>query len=280
MSQLRRLTRELDKLGELIFVGLGLGDEKGISLRGVGEIKEADAVFAELYTSPMPRLSVQRLEKLVGKKVSIVSRRVLEEEEGGVILQQAKKGKTVLLVPGDPLIATTHVDLRIRAEGQGVKTRIIHGASVISAVVGLSGLQNYKYGRSVTIPFPENGFISETPYRVIGENRKMGLHTLCFLDIRADEKRYMTVKDGLETLLTVEKRKRSQVITKETLVVGIARAGSKKPIVKACYVENMITYDFGSPPHTLVFPGKLHFMEAEALVTTAGAPEEVRERVQ
>jgi len=274
------LTRELNKLGELIFVGLGLCDEKDISLRGFEEIKEADAVFAELYTSLMLGLSVRRLGKLVGKKVSIVSRRVLEEEEGGAILRQAKRGKTILLVPGDPLIATTHVDLRIRAQGQGIKTRIIHGASIISAVVGLSGLQNYKYGRSVTIPFPENGFISETPYRVIGENRKMSLHTLCFLDIRADEKRYMTVKDGLETLLAMEKRKRSQVITKETLVVGIARAGSKTPIVKAGYVENVINYDFGSPPHTLIFPGKLHFMEAEALITLAGAPEEVRERVQ
>jgi len=274
------LTGELNKLGELVFIGLGLCDEKDISLRGVEEIKEADAVFAELYTSLMPGLSVQKLEKLVGKMVSIVSRRVLEEEEGGLILQQAKKGKTVLLVPGDPLIATTHVDLRIRAEGQGIKTRIIHGASIISAVIGLSGLQNYKYGRSVTIPFPENGFISETPYRVIGGNRKMGLHTLCFLDIRADEKRYMTVKDGLETLLTMEKRKRNQIITKETLVVGIARAGSKTPIVKAGYVENVLNYDFGAPPHILVFPGKLHFMEAEALITLAGAPEEIRERVQ
>jgi len=274
------LTGELNKLGELVFVGLGLCDEKDISLRGLEQIKEATAVFAELYTSLMLGLSVQRLEKLVGKKVSIVSRRVLEEEEGGLILQQAKKGKTVLLVPGDPLIATTHVDLRIRAEGQGIKTRVIHGASIISAVIGLSGLQNYKYGRSVTIPFPENGFISETPYRVIGENRKMGLHTLCFLDIRADEKRYMTAKDGLETLLAMEKRKRNQIITNETLVVGIARAGSKPPIVKAGYVENMITYDFGAPPHILVFPGKLHFMEAEALITLAGAPEEIKERVQ
>lgn len=274
------MARELNKLGELIFVGLGLCDEKDISLRGLEEIKEADAVFAELYTSLMPRLSIQKLEKLVGKKVSIVSRRVLEEEEGGVILQQAKKGKTVLLVPGDPLIATTHVDLRIRAEGQGIKTRVIHGASIISAVIGLSGLQNYKYGRSVTIPFPENGFISETPYRVISENRKMGLHTLCFLDIRADERRYMTVKDGVETLLAMEKRKRSQVIRQDTLVVGIARAGSKTPIAKADYVENVLNYDFGAPPHILVFTGKLHFMEAEALITLAGAPEEIRRRVQ
>ena len=267
-------------MGELIFVGLGLYDEKDISLHGVEEIKEADAVFAELYTSLMPGLSVQRLEKLVGKKVSIVSRRVLEEEEGELILQQAKKGKTVLLVPGDPLIATTHVDLRIRAEEQGIKTRIIHGASIISAVIGLSGLQNYKYGRSVTIPFPENGFISETPYRVIGENRKMGLHTLCFLDIRADEKRYMTAKDGLETLLAMEKRKGSQVIRRDTLVVGVARAGSKTPIVKAGYVENVTNYNFGAPPHTLVFPGKLHFIEAEALITLAQLPAQQIRKLQ
>ena len=122
--------------------------------------------------------------------------------------------------------------------------------------------------------------ISETPYRVIGENRKIGLHTLCFLDIRADEKRYMTMKDGLETLLAMEKRKRSQVITKETLVVGIARAGSKTSIAKAGYVENVINHNFGAPPHILVFPGKLHFMEAEALITLAGAPEEIRRRAQ
>jgi len=38
----------------------------------------------------------------------------------------------------------------------------------------------------------------------------------------------------------------------------------------------VINYDFGVPPHTLIFPGKLHFMEAEALITLAGAPEEVR----
>ena len=82
------------------------------------------------------------------------------------------------------------------------------------------------------------------------------------------------------TLLALEKRKQSQVITKETLVVGVARAGSETPVVKAGYVENMVNYDFGSPPHTLVFPGRLHFMEAEVLIALAGAPEDVRERIQ
>jgi diphthine synthase len=257
-----------------------LYDEKDISLRGLEEIREANAVFAEFYTSLMPSLSIRKLEELAGKRVSVVSRRTLEEENGQPILQEAKRGKVAFLVPGDPLIATTHVDLRIRAEKQGIETRVIHGASIVSAVIGLSGLQNYKYGRSVTIPFPEENFISEAPYRVILENRTMGLHTLCYLDIKAEEQRYMTIKEGLQALLEMEKQKRRRVITLSTLVLGVARAGSANPTVKAGYVGDVMNHEFGPPPHVLVFPGKLHFMEAEALITLAGAPEQIREMVE
>jgi len=263
-------------LNELVFIGLGLYDEKDISIRGLEELKEADAVFAEFYTSIMSGLSIRKLEEMAGKAVNIVTRRVLEEEEGKLIFEEAKKGKVVFLVPGDPLIATTHVDLRIRAEKQGIKTRVIHGASVVSAVRGISGLQNYKYGKAVTIPFSEKGFVSETPYRVIMENRKRGLHTMCYLDIKAEEQRYLTIKEALQTLLELEKQKKEQFVTPRTLVIGVARAGSPEPIVKAGYLEEVMNHDFGAPPHTLIFPGKLHFMEAEALITLADAPEQVR----
>ena len=178
------------------------------------------------------------------------------------------------------MIATTHVDLRIRAEKQGIKTRVVHGASIVSAVMGLSGLQNYKCGRSVPIPFTEKGLTLETPYKVILENRVMGLHTLCYLDIKAEEKRYMTIKEGLQSLLDMEKQKRSHVITLNTLVLGVARAGSDNPTIKAGYVGNRVDHNFGDCPHTLVFPAKLHFMEAEALITLAGAPEQIGEMVE
>ena len=266
--------------GELVFVGLGLHDENDLSLRGLKAIKKADMVFAELYTSLMPAFSIPKLEKLSKKKISIVSRHDLEEEAGQKILEASKKGKTVLLVSGDPLIATTHVDLRIRAKKQGIKTGIIHGASIISAVIGLSGLQNYKYGRSVTIPFTNKISTVETPYRVVMENKKVGLHTLCFLDIKAEEKRYMTIRHGLENLLAMEKTKRKRAVTRDTLAVGIAQAGSNNPTVKADYVAELINYDFGPTPHSLVFPDKLHFVEAEALITLAEAPESVREMVK
>jgi diphthine synthase len=62
--------------------------------------------------------------------------------------------------------------------------------------------------------------------------------------------------------------------------VGIAKAGSDSPIVKADTVKALLKFDFGAPPHTLVFPGKLHFMEAEALIVLAGVPEAVKELVE
>jgi diphthine synthase len=261
-------------LGELVFIGLGLNDEKGISLHGLEEAKTADAAFIELYTNFMPNFSIKRFEQISGKKLSFVNRRELEEKNGETILKTAKKGKTVLLVPGDPLIATTHIALRIEAEKHGIKTRLVHGASILSAVIGLSGLHNYKFGKSVTIPFPEEN-LSGTPYDVIAQNKKLGLHTLCLLDINAEEKRYLSIHDGLNSLVKIEEKKKKDIAAASSLAVGIARAGSKNPTVKADFTRKLLNFDFGEPPYSIVFPGKLHFMEAEALIALAGAPERI-----
>jgi diphthine synthase len=262
-------------LGEIVFVGLGLHDEMGVSLRGLEEVKTADTAFIELYTSFMPNFSRKGFEEISGKRLKVVSRRELEEENGEVVLKAAKNGKAVLLVPGDPLIATTHVALRIEAEKHGIKTRIVHGSSILSAVMGLSSLHNYKFGKSVTIPFPDET-PSQTPYDIIAQNKKLGLHTLCLLDIKAEEKRYLSIREGLGSLLKIEEKKKKGIITVNSLVVGIARAGCNNPMVKADSVKKLLVYDFGEPPYSIIFPGKLHFMETEALIVLAGGPEKLR----
>lgn len=262
-------------MGEIVFVGLGLNDEMGLSLRGLEEIKTADKVFLELYTSVMPDFSIERLKTISGKIPQVLSRKDLEDRNGECILNAAKRGKAVFLVPGDPLIATTHVAFRLEAEKNGIKTRIVHGSSVLSAAIGLSGLHNYKFGKSVTIPFPDET-MSDTPCEVISQNVRLGLHTLCFLDIKTEEKRFLCIDEALETLLKIEERRRGKTVTEEMLAVGIARAGSNHPAVKAGPVSDLLNYDFGRPPHGLIFPGKLHFMEAEALIRLAGAPESLR----
>lgn len=263
---------------ELVFVGLGLNDEKGITAKGLDETRTADAVFMENYTSCMPDFSLERFEALCGKRVQLITRRDLEEEGGIVILQAAKVGKTVFLVPGDPFIATTHVALRIDAEKQGIKTRVVHGISIMSAIVSLSGLHNYKFGKTVTVPFPDN--FSETPYNVIGQNKKLGLHTLCLLDLKVTENQYLSINQAIKLLQKVEENKKMGIITPDTVAVGIARASGNNPILKADYIKSLVNFDFGEPPFSLIIPGDLHFMEVDTLIAFAGAPEDFRRLVK
>jgi diphthine synthase len=72
--------------------------------------------------------------------------------------------------------------------------------------------------------------------------------------------------------MRVANEKNGGLISEKSLAVGIARAGSNKPLVKAGFIKDLIDVDFGSPLHCLILPGELHFLEAEALVILAGAP--------
>ncbi len=261
-------------MNELVFVGLGLNGEKGMSLYGLEEAKSADHVFIELYTSLLPDFSLKNLENLVGKPIRVLSRHNLEDENGKLLFDAAEEGKAVFLVPGDPFIATTHVTLRIEAAKRKVATRVVHGSSIISAIIGVSGLHNYKFGKTVTVPFSEN--FSETPYNVIAKNKELGLHTLCLLDLKADEQRFMTIKEALAMLRGIEEKRGLNVAADDTLAVGLARAGSNQPTLKAGFVAELLKFDFGAPPMTLIFPGQLHFSEAEALIAFAGAPVKIR----
>lgn len=254
----------------LIFVGLGLYDEMDISIKGLETIKRSKKVFAEFYTSKMMGTTIDKLEKFYGKDIELLGREDIEIRSDKII-ETARNKDVAFLCAGDPMIATTHIDLRIRAEDAGVKTRIIHGSSIQTAVIGLSGLQNYKFGRSTTIPRPYKNIIAESPYDVFKNNLDNNLHTLFLLDI-SDEP--MTINEGLKILLNISD-KRKDYKFKDNLCVGIARAGSDNPVVKADFIKDILDYNFGPPLHTFILPAKLHFMEKEALIRFAKAPKEI-----
>ncbi len=249
--------------GRLIFVGLGLHDENGISVSGLREIESADVVFAEDYTSTLATGSLDRLAAKTGKRIEALNREAVED--GSKLLEACKAKRVVLLVAGDPMTATTHIDLRLRAVKQSIDTSVIHGASALTAVPGLLGLQQYKFGRTTTLPFPQEGYSPTSPYEVISENLSRGLHTLVLLDIDAENSRYMTAGEGLHLLMDMERRVGKGIVSDTTLVCAVARAGAPDCSVMAGRVKDLISADLGSPLHSLVVPGKLHFMEEEAL---------------
>jgi len=262
-------------MGYLIFVGLGLSRPEDMSVRALTALRDCDEVFAEFYTSRLIDASPAELEEYIGRKVTVLRRG--EVEEGDVIIEAARHHRVAFMVAGDPMSATTHVDLRIRAMEEGIETDLVHGVSIFTAAAAAFGLQPYKFGRAVTIPFPEPGYLPASPYDNILENRSRGLHTLVLLDIREEEGRYMTSAEAVRWLLDAEERLGKGLLDADTVICAGARIGSSEQRLLAGPPALLSEVDMGPPLHCLVVPGKLHFMEARALVRFASAPERILE---
>jgi len=259
-------------MGELVFIGLGLHDEKGLTLRGLEEARACEALFAEFYTSALLGTRLEAIEVLLGKRVRVLTR--AEVEGGEAVLRASREGRTGFLVPGDPMSATTHVDMRLRAAKDGIPTRVVHGVSILSAAAGALGLQAYKFGRTTTVPFPASGFRPTSPLEVILQNLRAGLHTLVLLDLREDGT-FLDPKDALHALLDAASITGTKEFGDGTLVCVLSRVGSREVRLQAARTRDLLGRDLGPPLHCLVVPGPLHFLEKEALVAFAGAPQDV-----
>ena len=175
----------------LYLVGLGLADEKDITLKGFEIVKKCDKLYLECYTSKLS-CSKEDLEKLYGKKVELAGREFVESAEQ--LLKEAKEQNVALLIIGDPLCATTHWDILQRAREQNIRAEVVHNASIINAI-GATGLQVYKFGKTTSIPFPRENYDVETPYNIIKENKSVGAHTLVLLDLDPVNNKFMSVNE-------------------------------------------------------------------------------------
>ena len=244
----------------LYFIGLGLNNEKDISVNGLEAIKKCDIVYLENYTSIL-NCKKEDLEKFYGKKI-ILARRNLVEADENEIVENAKTKNVAFLVAGDPFAATTHIDLFLRAKKEGIKCNVMHNSSIISAV-GVTGLQVYKFGKITSIPL-ENENI-ETPYDALKGNLSLGMHTLFLLDLNREEEKFMSVNDAIRYLLKVELKRNERIFSEKILCIGCARLGIENQVIKAGSAKDLLKHNFGKPVHCLIVPGKLHFMEEESL---------------
>jgi diphthine synthase len=247
----------------LIFIGLGLYDKTDISEKGLAAIRSSEYVFLENYTSRLMGSSYEELIRYYGKPLRLVSREDVEQHPED-ILTRAERDNVAFLCAGDPMVSTTHADLRIRAATRGIKTSIIHAASISSAVCGLSGLQNYRFGKSCSVPFPQKNWFPTTSIDVIAQNLSLSLHTLVYLDIQ-DEK-YMTIPEAVTLLEAMASERKLSL----PLYVGIARAGSDDSLVRAGPARTLKSVNFGAPLHILIVPAELHDMERTYLEMFCG----------
>ena len=251
---------------ELFFIGMGLSGLKSCTLETLDILTNIDKVFIEQYTNFVPR-EIPPLLKQIKPKITIVSRKDLEDDDQ-LFLENIKGKSAAILIPGDPFIATTHNSLRIAAIKRGFKCRIIHNSSIITAAASVSGLSAYRFGRTVTCPFPHNA--SEFPYKVIKLNKQIGAHTLVLLDIDLITGEFLAVNEGISILLELEEKRKENVFIKTDLLVGLAHIGTEREVISAGAADKVTTLAWGKigPPQALIVCAEaLHFTEEETVKT-------------
>lgn len=242
----------------LYLIGLGICDENDLSLKALDAIKTCDKVFCEFYTNKWHG-PLAKLKKIAGKNIEVLTR---DKIEGDFLVNEAERKNVALLVPGDPFTATTHMELFIECKKRNIPVEIIHSSSIYTAVAEC-GLQLYKFGRATTIAFSEGDYKPASIYDAIHANKKSGLHTLVLLDTK-DGEHYMTIKEGLEILLDIEKGKKENLL-KNSKIIACCALGSKNQLIKYADISYFIKNDIKETPATIIVPGRLHFKEEEAL---------------
>ncbi len=251
--------------GTLHLVGLGHGP-RGMTVDALEVLRSCTNVLLERYTSPAGEQQRQRWEALIGRPIVVLSRE--EVERADVILHQARKGPTALCTAGDPLVATTHQELRLSALEAGVAVHYWPAPSVQTIVPSLLGLQQYKFGRTITLPYPAPSFSPTSPLEQAQGNIAAGLHTLVLLDLHEQEGTTMRAEQGVAQLRSMAQRLPGDPLPATTLIAAVARAGwpdSALAVGTQEQWEQGAIASLGETPHALVLLGPLHFQERRAI---------------
>tara|TARA_A100001234_G_C12619486_1_gene383106 strand:- start:614 stop:1486 length:873 start_codon:yes stop_codon:yes gene_type:complete len=274
----------------LMLIGMGPGRISSMTIEAKQAAIAADYRRYEAYTALWPSNELKTLEDEIGK-IEMVMRP--EVENPTELLELSKNNLVALLIVGDPLQATTHVDLQLQALEAGIDCIIFHGISITTLVTGSIGLSNYKFGRQTTITYPYGGWIATSPMEVIAMNMFYNQHTLALLDLDptgagTGEQIPMQPKDAYYSLKLMKDKLKSTIdeivedsITDEVKkaalnqfinlefgeirVVLCADMGTKDEKITYTTISNLENV-VGGRLNSLIFPGITSEVEEKALL--------------
>ena len=242
----------------LLLVGMGMGRLEGMTQEALDAATKADHRRYEAYTALWPEAELVRLETVIGPVQRVMRPEVEEPDE---LFALAKQSLVALLVVGDPLQATTHVDLQLRAQEMGVECRVFHGISITSVVTGAVGLSNYKFGRQTTLTYPYGDWIATSPLDVIASNWEQHLHTLALLDLDptglgTGDQRPMRPEDAVQSMRLMWEK--VQETADESLSEGDVHLTFRQMATKRYVQQNfddiavVLCADMGTPEQSII----------------------------
>jgi diphthine synthase len=259
----------------LVLAGAGV-HPGSVSAEVAEAVSRADAVYVDSYTMPGVAWLVEWARRHAPDRIVVASREALESGAPR-IAEEARDGLVVVLVPGDPLIATTHISLLAEASARGVEWRVIPGVSGVVSAKTLSGLQYYRFGRTITIPGPWRGVKAVSIVAQLYGNLCVGLHTLLLLDV-SEEGRQLDPAAGAAELSRLEEELAGEVgfdpILHRLMAAVVERAGTPEASV---YWGRLAGIRAGRwrEPSSIVLPGIIHGSEADMIMRVYGVGDDV-----
>jgi len=226
----------------LNLIGLGM-NQNSITAEALKAIKSSDKIYLENYTVNFP----YKIEDLK-LDITPIERQQLESEQ---IIKEAKNKTISLLIYGDALSATTHLQLILEAKKQNIPYKIFHNASILTTIAE-TGLQLYKFGKTTSMPNWKEHTNKPTSFaNYIKQNQSIDAHTLILTDIGLE------ISDAINQLLESTKNLPEKIIT-------LSNAGTKNQKIFYDTPQNLAQKNIPMP-FCLIIPSELHFIEKEAI---------------
>ena len=250
----------------LWLIGIGPGDLDHITERAKRVAKGCSKRYLEGYTAILPPIEEKRLEAVVGPWERLMRDRVESPEN---MLDEARVGSVALLVVGDPMQATTHIDLEERCAEEGIGFNVIPGLTATALAVSLSGLQSYRFGRQITIPFSDGEYLPTSPFEMICKNKEAGMHTLALLDLDPtgmglEQPRPMTPREAVDHLVRMNERSEEfNQLVEDWQGLLLSDLGTEEERVVSGKMRSLSQIE-GGHIHALIIAAEFSGMEAEA----------------
>ena len=249
----------------LYVIGLGLNPNQ-LTLEALHTIQTCNEVYVENYTSKYAQGEIASLEKIIAKKAIPLNRKGVEEDAHALV-EKAAHAAIGLLVFGNPLTATTHISLLEACVEKKINYKIIPGISIFN-YRGICGLDEYRFGRTTTFVFPQEGFEPLSTFDMIVKNKSLGLHTHCLFDLHPEKQRFMTIEEAI-TFLEHAASARDTHITSWT-AVGLAGMGNDAQLVHAGTLNELKKMNWNVFPQSMIICGDLNEYEHTALQKLGG----------
>lgn len=246
----------------LYLIGIGL-NKKDFPIGAVDLCRACEA-YIDRYTTFVDEERMSYITSLIEKRPVELGRAQMEEELPE-LLAEARDKDIALLIGGDPLVATTHKIIFIEAKKAGVKVEVKHASSILSAIIGESGLDFYRFGAICTVSRWTTNYTPTSFYETIKRNMDNNLHSIVLLDYDPVRNSSLETKEAIRIMEAAEAQYKGDLINKGRalfIMHKIALDDQQKLLTTIGEAKRLT---FPSGPTAFVIPANLSDIEKETI---------------